>query len=190
VSDVARNTAWDLAWRRVVAACAEARRRYAAGGAPAGEADFPAIAPPPTPTPDRPVIRDDLAKLAALSRAYLVTHASAGAAAITVGLLVTSRGPGDLAFGVNVIPEPPGALPPGALGPPIALEASRALLTAPMRRAGRLLPAEGGRLVFEAEPGFEPPSPPRPDGEPGDLPGLIVAAFEAAAGQGRGGPYP
>jgi hypothetical protein len=173
---------WDLAWRRLVAACAEARRRLAAGDAPAasggGPAEYPPVAPPPTPSPDRPVIRDDLARLAALSRAYLLTYASAGPA-VTVGLLVTSRGPGDLAFGVNVLPET-ASLPPGAIGPAVALEASRALLTAPILRTGRLIVREGGALAFEPAGGFEPSGGLDPGGQPRDLPGLILGAYRAA----------
>ncbi len=174
---------WDLAWRRLVAACAEARRRRKAEEGPraGGPAEYPPIAPPPTPTPDRPVIRDDLARLAALSRAYLLTYSSAGEA-VTVGLLVTSRGPDDLAFGVNVLPEK-SPIPAGGIGPGIALEASRALLTAPIVRAGRFVPRDGGRLPFEPEPGFAPP-PSAPDGEPLDLPALVLAAF---AGAGKAG---
>jgi hypothetical protein len=124
------------------------------------------------------VIRGDLARLAALSRDYLLTYSSAGPA-VTVGLLVTSRGPRDLAFGVNVLPglDP---LPPGAIGPPVALEASRALLTAPILRAGRFLVRAGGGLAFEPAAGFEAPAATGRGGEPADLPGLLVAAFEAA----------
>lgn len=171
---------WDAGWRRLVAACAEARRRYAAGGVPSpgGPVEYPAIAPPPTPSPDRPVIRDDVARLAALSRAYLLTYSSARDA-VSVGLLVTSRGEGDLGFGVNVLPET-SPVPAGGIGPAIVLEASRALLTAPIVRAGRFVPRTGGRLPFDPEPGFPPP-PSAADGEPLDLPAVVLAAFAEAA---------
>lgn len=171
---------WNAAWGRIVAACAEARRRVAAGaGPPPGRpVEYPAVAAPPTPSPDRPVIRDDVAALASLTRAYLLSHSSA-APVVTVGLLVTSRGPGDLAFGVNVLPEAP-PLPPGGIGPAIALEASRALLTAPIVRAGLLAPAAGGRLIFQPAAGFETPVGFGPGGEPGDLAALVLAAFARA----------
>ncbi len=176
---VPSSGAWDAAWRRLVAACAEARRRAgtAGGEPPPSPVEYPPIAPPPTPTPDRPILRDDVARLAALSRAYLLTYSSAGEA-VTVALLVTSRGPGDLAFGVNVLPDP-GPIPPGGIGPAIALEASRALLTAPIARAGRFVPRADGRLPFDPEPGFPAPAS-APDGEPLDLPGLVLAAFAEA----------
>ena len=172
---------WNAAWRRIVAACAEARRRVAAGGTRSDRpaADFPAIAPPPTPSPDRPVIRNDVAALASLTRAYLLSHSSA-APAVTVGLLVTSRGPGDLAFGVNVLPGT-SPIPSGGIGPEIALEASRALLTAPIVRAGLLVPTVGGRLTFQPAAGFEAPASPGPGGEPGDLAALVLAAFAHAS---------
>jgi hypothetical protein len=171
---------WNAAWRRIVAACAEARRRMAAGAAPlpGRPADYPAITPPPTPSPDRPVIRDDLTALASLTRAYLLSHSSA-APAVTVGFLVTSRAPGDLAFGVNVLPEAP-PLPPGGIGPAIVLEVSRALLTAPLVRAGLLVPVAGGRLTFRPAAGFEALAGPDPGGEPGDLAALVLAAFARA----------
>ena len=171
---------WDVAWRRLVAACAEARRRVQAGAeaAPSAPVEYPPIAPPPTPSPDRPVLRDDVAKLAALSRAYLLTYSSAGEA-VTIALLVTSRGPGDLAFGVNVLPGA-GPIPPGGIGPAIVLEAARALLTAPITRAGRFVPREGGRLLFEPDTGFPPPAS-APDGEPLDLPGLLLSAYRHAS---------
>lgn len=170
---------WDAGWRRLLGACHEARRRFAAGeaGVRSGPVEYPPIAPPPTPGPDRPVIRDDLARLASLSRAYLLTYSSAGDA-VTVGLLVTSRGPGDLAFSVSVLPGA-GPLPAGAIGPAIVLEASQALLTTPIVRAGRLVPRAGGRLPFEAEPDFERPAA-AADGEPADLPGLVLEAFGEA----------
>lgn len=174
------DAAWNAAWRRLVAACAEARRRVASGLEPSGgeSAAYPAIAPPPTPSPERPVIRDDLAALASLTRAYLLSHSSA-APAVTVGLLVTSRGPGDLAFGVNVLPEAP-PLPPGGIRPAIVLEASRALLTAPMIRAGLLVPSAGGQFAFQPAPGFEVPEGTDPGGEPRDLAALLLAAFARA----------
>ncbi len=171
---------WDAAWRRLVAACAEARRRTAAGGPVAArETEYPAIAPPPPPSPERPVIRDDLAVLASFTRAYVLSHASA-APALTVGLLVTSRGPGDLAFGVNILPEA-SRLPPGGIAPPVALEASRALLTAPIVRVGLLVARPEGRLAFEPAAGFEPPGGLGEGGEPADLAGLLLAAFARAA---------
>lgn len=169
---------WDAGWRRLLAACVEARRRLAAGEADTpSPAEYPPIAPPPTPSPERPVLRDDVARLAALSRAYLLGYSSAGEA-VSVGLLVTSRGPGDLAFSANVLPGA-GARPEASIGPVILLEASRALLTSPIVRAGRFWPRAGGRLPFEPEPGFAAP-PAAADGEPVDLPGLVLRAFEVA----------
>lgn len=157
----------------------------AAGGGPAaaGPAEYPAIAPPPPPSPDRPIIRDDLAALASFTRGYVLSHASA-VPSVTLGLLVTSRGPGDLAFGVSILPEA-APLPAGGIAPLIALEASRALLTAPIVRAGLLVPRPEGRLTFVPALGFEPQPPsgpaPGPDREPADLAALLLAAFARAA---------
>ncbi len=171
---------WNAAWRRLVAACAEARRRTAAGGGPvpSGPVEYPALAPPPS--PGRPVARDDLGALASFTRPYVLAHATA-APGVTLGLLVTSRGPGDLAFGASILPEA-APLPTGGIPPPIALEASRALLTAPIVRAGLLVPRPEGRLAFLPAAGFEPPAGGAgPDEEPPDLAALLLAVFARAA---------